>query len=163
MVHLHLTHTTVVHLVLGPYPLHLQFILVVLDLQRIMVIPKIEFKFPLVLLAHTALLMHTPGSQLAMAHQTIEKLAGNIVSGKGVEICDATLDQCISTMGHLHHLEFTRPVNIPYANTTIMQLLGFKTNSTSTTQFCACGVVLIFPSVSVSDFYSAPPRLLSVS
>jgi hypothetical protein len=68
----------------------LQYIPVVLDLQRIMVIPEIGFQLSLVLLAHPAL-MQTPGSQLVMAHQTIEKPAGNIVSGKGVEIRDATL------------------------------------------------------------------------
>jgi hypothetical protein len=110
VVHLHPTHITVVHLALDPYHLRLQYIPVVLDLQRIMVIPKIEFRLPLVLLAHTALLMHTPGSQLVMAHQAIEKPAGNVVTGRGVEIRDATLDQRISTMVRLHHLESTLPV-----------------------------------------------------
>jgi hypothetical protein len=107
--HLHTTRIIVVHHALDPYPLRLQYIPVVLVLQRITVIPPIEFKLPLVLLVHTALLMHTPGSQLVVAHQAIEKAAGNVVSGKGVEIrVDATLD--ISTMGRLHHLESTLPV-----------------------------------------------------
>jgi hypothetical protein len=106
--HLHTTRITLVHLALDPYPLRLQCILVVLVLQRIMVIPPIEYKLPLVLLVHTVLLMHTPGSQLVMAHQAIEKPAGIVVSGKGV--VDATLDQRICTTGRLHHLESSLPV-----------------------------------------------------
>jgi hypothetical protein len=71
-----------------------------------------------------------------MAHQAIKKLAGNVVSGKGV--VDATLDHRISTMGCLHHLESPLPVRgahrkLPLFNTTFTQLLGFKTNSTPTT------------------------------
>jgi hypothetical protein len=108
--HLRTTRITVVHLALDPYPLPLQYIPVVLVLQRITAIPPIEFKLPLVLLVHTALLMHTPGSQLLMAHQAIEKAAGNVVTGKGVEIRDATLDQGISTTGRLRHLESSLPV-----------------------------------------------------
>jgi hypothetical protein len=109
--HLHTTRITVVHLALDPYPLRLQYIPVDLVLQRITVIPPIESKLLLVLLVHTALLMHTRGSQLVMAHQAIEKPAGNVVSGKGVEIqVDATLDQRISTTGRLHHLESSLPV-----------------------------------------------------
>jgi hypothetical protein len=109
--HLHTTRITVVHLALDPYPLRLQYIPVDLVLQHITVIPPAESKLLLVLLVHTALLMHTRGSQLVMAHQVIEKPAGNVVSGKGVEIqVDATLDQPISTTGRLHHLESSLPV-----------------------------------------------------
>lgn len=111
MAHLHTTRITVVHLALDPYPLRLQYIPVVLVLRRITVIPPIEFKFPMVLVVHTALLMHTHESQLVMAHRAIEKPAGNVVSGKGVEIrVDATLDQRISTMGRPHHLGSSLPV-----------------------------------------------------
>lgn len=111
MVHLHTTRITVVHPALDPYPLRLQYIPVVLVLRRITVIPPIEFKFPLVLVVHTALLMHTHESQLVMANPAIEKPAGNVVNGKGVEIrVDATLDQHISTMGRLHHPESSLPV-----------------------------------------------------
>jgi hypothetical protein len=109
--HLHTTHITIVHLALDPYHLRLQYIPVVLVLRRIMVIPPVEFKLPLVLPVHTALLMHTRGSQLAMAHQAIEMPPGNVVIGKGVEIrVDATLDRRIFTTGRLHHLEFSLPV-----------------------------------------------------
>jgi hypothetical protein len=101
------------------------------------VIPPIEFNLPLVLLVHTALLMHTPGSQLVMANQAIEKLAGNVVSGEGV--VDAKLDQrtvspprAVSTTSSLSPC--AEPIaNFPNVDTTFTQLLGFKTNSTRAT------------------------------
>jgi len=109
--HLLTTRITVVHLAPDPYPLRLQFIPVAHVHQRITVIPPVGFKFLLVLLGHTALLIHTPGSQVVMAHQAIEKLVGNVVIGNGVEIrVDVTLDQRISTTGHLHLLESCLPV-----------------------------------------------------
>jgi hypothetical protein len=101
------------------------------------VIPPIEFNLPLVLLVHTALLMHTPGSQLVMA-QAIEKLAGNVVSGEGV--VDATLDQrtvspprAVSTTSSPLSPCAEPIANFPNVDTTFTQLLGFKTNSTRAT------------------------------